>query len=251
MSHFSRIQLDPTHQDAQAAINAVEGAGAHREHQWLWRFFSDEAAATRDFIFRRIDPGGARAHAMYYVVSQRPPHAPHPAWRIDTRTYQPQIDAGRTFFFELRANPVVTRNGRRHDVVMDAKTALARAAGHAAWTQMSPAAQAAVTQQGYAFIRQHIAAWLKGTQDEPGFAERHGFALALADDADVSGLHVDGYRRQRLASKDSDDRRAWFSSIDLAGTLVVRDPEKFVAALHHGAGHAKAYGCGLLLIRTA
>lgn len=248
MSHFSRIQLDITHPEARAAINAVEGAGAHREHQWLWRFFADDPDATRDFVFRRMDPDSPQAHAVCYVVSRRAPSAPHPAWRVDTRHYDPQVATGQTLAFELRANPVVTRDGRRHDVVMDAKTALAREAGNESWAQMPPAGQAAVTQQGYAFIRERIAAWLRGTQREPGFAARHGFALAQLND-EVSELRVDGYRRNRLAGKDGRSGQAWFTSVDLAGKLVVCDREKFLAALHRGAGHAKAYGCGLLLIR--
>ena len=37
--------------------------------------------------------------------------------------------------------------------------------------------------------------------------------------------------------------------LDLEGLLEIRDPERFLAALAQGFGRAKAFGCGLMLIR--
>jgi CRISPR system Cascade subunit CasE len=39
--------------------------------------------------------------------------------------------------------------------------------------------------------------------------------------------------------------------LEFAGVLTVRDPARFLAALAQGFGHAKAFGCGLMLIRRA
>ncbi|NEE13836.1 type I-E CRISPR-associated protein Cas6/Cse3/CasE, partial [Streptomyces sp. SID7499] len=36
---------------------------------------------------------------------------------------------------------------------------------------------------------------------------------------------------------------------ELKGTLTVTDPSAFVTALSRGIGHARAYSCGLLLVR--
>lgn len=36
---------------------------------------------------------------------------------------------------------------------------------------------------------------------------------------------------------------------EIHGTLTVTDPETFVAALGQGVGHARAYSCGLILVR--
>ncbi|MFF8956547.1 type I-E CRISPR-associated protein Cas6/Cse3/CasE [Streptomyces sp. NPDC014894] len=36
---------------------------------------------------------------------------------------------------------------------------------------------------------------------------------------------------------------------EIKGTLTVTDPKVFVAALTQGIGHARAYGCGLILVR--
>ena len=45
------------------------------------------------------------------------------------------------------------------------------------------------------------------------------------------------------------DRTLQFTTVDFSGQLTVTDPLAFVAALGAGIGHAKAFGCGLLLIR--
>jgi CRISPR system Cascade subunit CasE len=42
-----------------------------------------------------------------------------------------------------------------------------------------------------------------------------------------------------------------FSALDLSGVLEVQDGEPFLAALLSGFGKAKAFGCGLMLIRRA
>ena len=46
-------------------------------------------------------------------------------------------------------------------------------------------------------------------------------------------------------------REATFGVLDLRGRLTVRSPEVFVEALLAGFGRAKAYGCGLMLVRRA
>lgn len=39
--------------------------------------------------------------------------------------------------------------------------------------------------------------------------------------------------------------------LDVEGTLRVRNPAAFVSAIGHGFGRAKAFGCGLMLVRRA
>ena len=40
-----------------------------------------------------------------------------------------------------------------------------------------------------------------------------------------------------------------FSTVDFSGSLPVVDPAALRTALFSGVGHAKAFGCGLFLIR--
>ena len=65
-----------------------------------------------------------------------------------------------------------------------------------------------------------------------------GFAV------DEASLSVEAYTQHRGKAA-----KLRFSSVDFAGELRVLDPDKFAVALTCGIGHAKAFGCGLLLAR--
>jgi CRISPR system Cascade subunit CasE len=81
--------------------------------------------------------------------------------------------------------------------------------------------------------------WL-GDPSRPAFASRHGFRV-------LDDLRVDAYRQHRFARGDAG--LITLSSVDLSGTLEVAEPDLFVTALTKGVGRAKAFGCGLLLVR--
>ena len=42
-----------------------------------------------------------------------------------------------------------------------------------------------------------------------------------------------------------------YSTLDFEGVLTVSDPDTLLPAIARGFGAAKAYGCGLMLIRRA
>jgi CRISPR system Cascade subunit CasE len=51
------------------------------------------------------------------------------------------------------------------------------------------------------------------------------------------------------AATSAQGREIQFSRVDFAGEPPVAEPGAFCAALAQGVGHAKAFGCGLLLVR--
>lgn len=215
--HFSVITPTPglEHEAVRELFH-----GAYAEHQWLWRFFLSEAGTVRDHIFRRADQGQAM---RFYVVSKRPPVPFSDAWSVRTRPYAPRLQDGDELEFELRANPVVTRQhgdgkNRRHDVVMDAKKR--------AKMEDSKAPS------GYSLVRSACTAWLCQQ------GQRHGFQV------DEDSLSVDGYT-QHVGKED----QLRFSSVDFRGVLQVTDQQAFAEMLTSGLGHAKAFGCGLMLVR--
>lgn len=242
MSYFSRIQLDTAHPCAREALLMADVRDAYREHQWLWRFFAAEAGAPRDFLFRRIEPQGGQP-TLVYAVSSRAPQAPHPAWRIDTRAYAPQVAVGQRLCFELRVNPVRSvrsdKGGRsnRHDVVMHAKKQSMAAQGVQRWSHMKPE----TADLTYELVHTAVADWLLGAEGKEGVAARHGFTVL--DDS----LQVDAYLQHRLPRRGAEPIQ--LSTVDLSGVLQVQDSERFRKALLGGVGHGKAFGCGLLLVR--
>jgi CRISPR system Cascade subunit CasE len=205
-------------------------SGPYSEHQWLWRFFSDAEATSRDFLFRRRDSDGV---PRFYVISKRPPQPQSTAWRIQTNDYAPKLEIGARLRFELRANPVVTHShgdkSSRHDVVMQEKKRLLHERGFARWRDWQSDDKPPL----YTLVRKCCGEWLQSR------ALRRGFEI------DEDSLAVDGYQQQI-----EKDGRLRFSTVDFSGELKVLDPAKFGETLHNGIGHAKAFGCGLLLVRA-
>jgi len=204
-------------------------SGPYAEHQWLWRLFPAPDGSPRDFLYRRWDVEGM---PRFYVVSKRPPQGQSTVWSVQTQGYAPKKQAGARLRFDLRANPVVTHGhdgkSTRHDVVMQEKTRLLRERGLARWQDWQGEDKPAL----YALVRETCGAWLKSR------------ALRLGFEIDEESLAVDGYQ-QHVEQKG----RLRFSTVDFSGELTVIDPDAFSVALSDGIGHAKAFGCGLLLVR--
>lgn len=204
----------------------------YSDHQWLWQWFPAEQGAPRDFLFRRHESQGK---PRYYVLSKRPPPEKLGAWHAQVQPYAPQLASGDVLQFELRANPTV-RHGRdgkskRHDVVMEAKKKLLQAKGLKSWKEWTDADRP----DTQAVAHQACSEWL---------ARR---AQALGFELDVGSLRVEGYN-QHL---EKPDRQLQFSTVDLAGLLTITEVAAFQTALFNGIGSAKAFGCGLLLVRRA
>jgi CRISPR system Cascade subunit CasE len=214
--HFSVITPTPG-MELQAVHQLAQGA--YSEHQWVWRFFPAEPGTARDHIFRRDDRGQV---TRFYVVSKRPPLSFSEAWTVQTRDYAPRLQGGDELEFVLCANPVITRKldgkHQRHDVVMDAKRR-AKVDG----SEPEPT---------HARVRSACVGWITAQ------AQRHGF------DVDTDSLSVEGYT-QHIGKHE----QLRFSSVDFRGRLIVKKPETFTAMLMTGIGHAKAFGCGLMLVR--
>lgn len=204
-------------------------SGPYVEHQWLWRLFPAPEGTPRDFLFCRRDRGEI---PRLYVVSKRPPLTQSTAWNIQTRDYAPVLEVGTRLRFDLRANPVVTHahDGKRgrHDVVMQEKKRLLKERGLARWQDWQDDDKPGL----YALVRETCGAWL------------HSRASRLGFEVDKQSLAVDAY--QQHSEKDG---RLSFSTADFSGELTAIDPAAFAVALRNGIGPAKAFGCGLMLVR--
>ncbi|MCP3670537.1 MAG: type I-E CRISPR-associated protein Cas6/Cse3/CasE [Gammaproteobacteria bacterium] len=222
--YLSRIRLC-TDSNTGALARQLCESDSYREHQMLWQLFGDNPDAKRDFLFRRDDHNG---WPLFYLLSKRMPEDRNHIWQIDHKEYQPKLYKEQKLAFSLRANPVITRKdqsgkSKRHDLVMDLKK-------KSDWKKTSKNDRATI----HALARQAGETWLTPR------LERNG--------AELQTLNVDGYI-QHLNRKKSQKKAIRYSTLDLKGTLSVTDPEIFTKALFQGIGPAKAFGCGLLLIR--
>ncbi len=227
--HFSLITPAPGH-EREAAHDWARGA--YEAHQWLWRFLPAPPGATRSFLFRRRDVDGL---PRFYVVSDREPVAATAHWQVHSKAYAPDLAVGDRLAFDLRANPVITtRNAAgkaaRHDVVMQEKTRLLKEHGLSRWADWTTPDKPAMPE----LVQRSCCAWLLKRCDALGVA------------LNVESLRVDGYEQHR--GKGGELR---FTTVDFSGHFQVTAPPALQAALYGGIGHAKAFGCGLLLVRPA
>jgi CRISPR system Cascade subunit CasE len=190
----------------------------YRAHREVWNLFTDGPALQRDFLYR-IDVVSGRIRI--YTLSSREPKVSSSLWGLETKEFRPTLQAGDRLRFALRVNPVVTRNGKRHDVVMEAKRLLReRGTSRDAWPQ-----QAALAQQT-------VENWLRSR------SEKHGFSL--------EGVRVDAHTSRRFLRRGGQEVR--LATCDLEGVLTVARPDAFLQAVARGIGPAKGFGCGLLLL---
>lgn len=196
-------------------------------HRLVWSLFAGDADASRDFLYR--EEGLARA-GRFTILSRRPPVDTIGLFELDTKNFAPVLKAGDRLGFALRVNPVVQRKtpgkprSRRSDVVMD---------------RLKPIPKGERAPVRDAMAREATLAWLERQ------GERSGFALSPGE----NGFRVDGYDQVKLPRRGKEPVE--FSRLDIEGVLSVVDPTAFMTALTTGFGKAKAFGCGLMLIRRA
>ena len=210
------IKRDPSVAALDALLDpAHAGARGDAHHRLLWSAFSGDPGAERDFLWR------AEAKGRFIALSARRPTGGALFEPPEIKDFAPDLHPGDRLSFALRANATRQRKDvGRVDVVMDALYPLREGRAEARMA----AAQTAAT------------AWMEGQ------GAQHGFTLhALAVD-DYSVMAIPGHRGRRKGQPQ-------FGILDMVGQLEVTDPAAFVKKLAAGFGRAKAFGCGLMLVR--
>lgn len=219
--YFSRLTLnpDPSTRALAQLLNphgVSDKADAH--HRLIWTVFSDGTDRARDFLWRYD------GHGRFFTLSARPPKAHDLFLPPECKAYEPDLRGGDRLTFTLRANATRDRaratSNRRVDVVMDLLRAVPK--GARAEERMKLAQTAGE-------------AWMARQGAAKGFAPRKTVV------EDYTTLELGRKRRQG----------ATFGILDLSGEIEVIDPALFLPALASGFGRAKAWGCGLMLIRRA
>lgn len=211
-----RLKRDPSVAALSALLDpAHAGARGDAHHRLIWSAFAGDAGASRDFLWR------AEGKGQFIALSARRPTGGPLFEPPEIKDFAPDLAQGDRLTFALRANATRQRKGvGRVDVVMDALYPLREGRAEARMA----AAQTAAT------------AWMEAQ------GARHGFALRDLAVDDYSVLALPGHRGRRKGQPQ-------FGILDLVGRLEVTDPAAFLARLSGGFGRAKAFGCGLMLIR--
>jgi len=202
-----------------------DGARAGAAHRLIWSLFADSPDRRRDFLWRETNPG------EFLALARRAPADPHDLFHLDWKPFAPSLHAGQRLGFNLRANPTVSapaakgQRGKRHDAVTRAIAALP----HEPCADQRRAQRAATTEAA-------AAAWLARQGERSGFAP----------DPDRLTTEAEDWVTIPRAGKPIS-----FLALTFEGVLTVHDPAAFLDRLCHGFGAAKAFGCGLMLIRPA
>ncbi len=225
MSYFSRVILDASDYQASRLLRNISQNG-YQEHQLLWQLFPEDKEASRDFLFRTEKKPLQR---IFYLVSQRKPIAA-PGWLVESKPYNPVITEGQMLAFTLRVNPTVSRKNdagkrQRHDVVMNEKHEID-------FSKLAHDKRPSVPD----LIQKAGVKWLVSR------GERHGFTVTN------QALMVESYDQHR-SNKKGNRGVIRYSTMDLTGVLHVTDVALFTESLFKGIGPAKAFGCGLMLVR--
>lgn len=216
--YFSRVTLDGQAEPTESVLRAL-GSG-YGLHQAIWGLFADSPDRRRDFLYHVESRSGP---PTILTLSAREPRASDFGWQVRTKPYEPRVCVGSRLSFLLRVNPVRTREGRRHDVVMDEKRRLQKLAGTAG--PMPSEAD---------LVQATCSDWLSRRASGLGFR--------------LLAVRADAYRQVELDRLRTAPIR--FSTVDIAGSLEVMDPDLFMRrAVFEGIGPAKSFGCGLLLLR--
>lgn len=230
-----RAMLEPGGESRRAATG----------HGLVWALFDDSPERTRDFLWREADPG------VFYLLSARPPVDRRGLFRVDEpKPFAPALAVGDRLAFALRVNATVARpagpgaRGNPCDVVMNALR------------DVPPDERARVRR---AVLPRVAHDWLARQGERGGFAlpdvgtEASGGGESDDGPDDWSapaGVRALGYRTLRV-DRGRRTEPMCVGVLDLEGMLEVRDPARFVEALGRGFGRAKAFGCGLMLVRRA
>jgi len=199
-----------------------ESARAATTHHLVWTLFGDTSDRERDFLWREHAPG------EFYLLSSRPPLDVHGLFELSPpKAFAPALVPGDRLSFQLRVNATVSRGGapgvrgKPSDIVMDAIHGL-------------PRGERAIGRAGA--LDAVAGAWMTRKGSTSGFT---------VSTLGVTGYSVINMERSRGAAK------VRFGVLDLYGEIAIADAKAFVSSVSAGFGRAKAFGCGLMLMRRA
>ncbi|MBF0368987.1 MAG: type I-E CRISPR-associated protein Cas6/Cse3/CasE [Magnetococcales bacterium] len=210
--YFSQLTLD------QSRLR-LGWSGEYGLHKMVWNLFAGQADQPRDFLFHLNENG---LSSILYTLSRREPQITDTPWQARTKPFAPQLATGDQLGFLLRANPVVTRAKKRHDVVMDAK--------HTLSSQGKPRKEWPSQAE---LVQQTASAWLRRRADSMG--------------VEWGEICAEGYQIRRFSKPNKSTIS--LATVDFSGVLTVRQPQLFHEAVITGVGGAKGFGCGLMMLR--
>ena len=227
--YLSRVSLKTSERGGTGALAAfLAGASGSigQGHHLVWSLFGDRGR-DRHFLYRMTGPTAA---APILIASAEPPQDKHDLWNLEVKSLRllDGMAAGDRVEWSLRVNATVrsrlgtTRESSASHCIVDRALR-----GGAKGTSMKVAAQV-------------VPVWLAARLAATGL------------EAPAEDMVVQAYDKRRFGHGPNDRRPpVVIATTDVVGSGVVRDADAVRKVMREGIGRAKAYGCGLLLVRRA
>ncbi len=214
--HFSKIELAPEADGSAGALVAYLARTAKSlgdAHHLVWSLFGDRNGA-RHFLYRMTGAGVRQPILLY---SAEPPVDTTGLWKVETKALRLPEQAGERVAWSIRVNPVISRDGKKHDVITDARH---KGPKGERWDDTA---------------QRVMPTWLAPRLAKIGLA------------VDMATVAVEGSARHEF--QHDRNRPVTVRAVDVRGTATVENPALLAAGILDGIGSAKIYGCGMLLVR--
>ncbi len=199
-------------------------------HRLMWTLFPGEDK-KRDFLWR------VESNGSFYILSRREPKNPGLFHPISTTEFTPLLKPSNKLAYTLRLNATKDKSipkeqrglkrRQRVDLVMDQLYKLKKE---------NELGKPVIRSEMRMEVASKVAVdWMENRGKTAGFVSNR----LICNDYFV---------RQFLRGRKN---RVTFGILEITGILTVADPEQFITALSNGFGRAKAFGCGLMLIKRA
>ena len=196
-------------------------------HQKIWALASRNKNQKRDFLYRIEYDAYQNIKHIYLLAPNQISSQKNIKIAVSPR-YQPQIKTDEFLFFKLRANPIIKRkeNGKAKEyrIIMDAKHQFNKNGKN--------------YQEQFSLdelIHDVGMKWLIRKGEQHGFSVKQ-FEVRINNDSE--------YSVKPLGKKVFTLR-----TLDFEGKLKIVDADRFKKALFNGIGSAKAFGCGMMMIK--
>lgn len=289
---LSRVKLKPDI-GRSSQLGRLLTDRTYGTHRLLYDLFDAQDNDGRHFLYREEiakeqlgNRSGALGEPLYYLLSAEVPKSETALFLAESKPFNPDFQQGQQLAFKVRVNPTVTRQGKRHDLIMDEQIrfyqqisqslGLPVLANKQALKQQLLAKREALVvllkdylgnSRYFSCLQQSLRAdellkialehaiskrlqsWLC---DNPSRAGCFSVAQCTIEDdildreLEVPVFEHYGYQAHPIPEK---NRGARFCSVDISGELIVHSPQEFSQMLQKGIGSAKGFGCGLMLVK--
>lgn len=196
-------------------------------HKKIWELVSRNENQKRNFLYRVEYDAYQNIKHIYLLAPHQIASRNNLKIAVSPR-YQPQIETGECLYFKLRANPIIKRkeNGKakEYGLVMDAKH------------QFKKNGQNYLDQFSMDELISDVGIKWLGRK-----GEQHGFSVKQVD------VKIDNDSEYSVSPP---GKQAFtLRTLDFEGKLKIVNADRFKKSLFNGIGSAKAFGCGLMLVK--